>query len=278
MLLPELIDHIIYFTTNSVSDLSLVNKYFNDNVKKIRIISNKDYPKMKNEYLQSLPNLTELYLPGGYVINYQGIRYLKNLKILDLTCTRSPDERITDSDLSKITSLTHLGLSYNRIITDEGISGLTNLTFLDLAGTTISDRGIMNLNKLEFIRLSGNTMVTNDGLARLSSLTDLNLYSNDKITFNESMYRLKKLTLGYNFIILDDELSKLTNLEILDLEFNKIITDKGVSNLVNLKDLFVNDLITNEGISNLTNLRSLALGNNTIISNIDKNIRVTKWG
>lgn len=77
-----------------------MNKYFNDNVKKIRITSNKKYPGIKDEHLSSLHNLTELIINGsmGY--------------------------KITDREISCLTNLTVL--EANRIITNDGISNLTH--------------------------------------------------------------------------------------------------------------------------------------------------------
>lgn len=95
----EIIDHILYFTVNKVFDLSLVNKYFNDNVKKVRITNNRNYPRIKDENLKKLPNLTVLNL------------YRNKL--------------ITNEGLSSLTKLTSLNLGYNTIITNEAISNLT---------------------------------------------------------------------------------------------------------------------------------------------------------
>lgn len=47
-MLPEIIDHVIYFTGNTVTELSLINKYFNFQVRRIRITSNDNYPYIKN--------------------------------------------------------------------------------------------------------------------------------------------------------------------------------------------------------------------------------------
>lgn len=50
----ELVDHIISFTVGSVFELCLVNKYFNDNCKRIRITSNKKYPDLTDKNLKQL--------------------------------------------------------------------------------------------------------------------------------------------------------------------------------------------------------------------------------
>ena len=64
----EIIDHILYFTKNKVSDLSLVNKYFNNNVARIRITSNENYPKFRTRNLVQLSNITALHLERNDII------------------------------------------------------------------------------------------------------------------------------------------------------------------------------------------------------------------
>lgn len=64
----EIFDHIIYFTTNKVTDLSLICKYFDKVCKSIRITDNENYPYFQDEHLKQLPNLTSLNLSFGKII------------------------------------------------------------------------------------------------------------------------------------------------------------------------------------------------------------------
>jgi hypothetical protein len=50
----EIKDHIISLTENKVYDLCLINKYFDDNCKIIRIIDNFKYPKLTDFNLKGL--------------------------------------------------------------------------------------------------------------------------------------------------------------------------------------------------------------------------------
>lgn len=68
--------------------------------------------------------------------------------------------------------------------------------------------------------------------------------------------------------ITDDNLKKLDHLESIYLEYNTI-TDEGIKNLTNLKQLTLCDAIgiTDEGIKYLTNLTALSLHFDTSITN-----------
>src|SRR4030042_4772833 len=105
-LLPEIVNHILYFTRNKVNELSLVCKYFNNNTKRIRIISNEKYPNIKNKDIKKLTNLLILNLCMNDIIINNGIRDLQNLTTLDL----SYNNKITDDGISKLTNLVHLKL------------------------------------------------------------------------------------------------------------------------------------------------------------------------
>lgn len=103
----EIVDHIIYFTSNNIFDLCLINKYVNQNSKKIRIITiDNQYPLLRDQHLTELTNLT----------------------VLNLSC----NNYITDDGIYKLINLTDLNLANNFRITDDGISGLTNLKHLNL--------------------------------------------------------------------------------------------------------------------------------------------------
>lgn len=56
----ELINIILYFTSNPVTELSLISKYFDYHTKRIRITGNIKY-RIRDEHLPLLPNLTDLF-------------------------------------------------------------------------------------------------------------------------------------------------------------------------------------------------------------------------
>src|SRR5437762_2585304 len=79
-LLPkEIKDYIISLTENKVYDLCLINKYFNDNCKVIRIANNFKYPKLIDNNLEILINLTALKLHKNGIITNEGLKNLRTL-------------------------------------------------------------------------------------------------------------------------------------------------------------------------------------------------------
>lgn len=127
-LLSEIIDRIIYFTTNKVSELSLISKYVNQHCKDIRITSDKNYPDIKYKHLCKLPNLIEIVRISNY----------------------------SEEEIASLTKLIKLDLSSNYRITNKGISGLHNLTSLNLShiSSNITDGGISMLSNLKILNLS----------------------------------------------------------------------------------------------------------------------------
>jgi Leucine-rich repeat (LRR) protein len=220
----EIIDYILYFTKNSVFELSQVNKYFNQNVKKMRITNNQNYPLITNEHFKQLPNLAILKLSQiCNKIDYNKLAELPNLT--ELHCNRL----MMDEHISHLSKLKSLNLCFNDRITNKGVSKLINLTFLDLFGTNeVTYEGISTLTNINCLGLSSNPSIDNGGLVKLT--------------------QLKMLDLSHNQIIQDDTLSKLTNLIHLRLSYNKMITEKGISTLTNLTslDLSYNDKVENK--------------------------------
>lgn len=242
MLLPEIIDHILYFTDNSVFDLCLVNKYFNINVKKIRITNNKKYPEMKDEHLASLPNLTELDCTS------EGTSDIIHLLVPNLP---SEKLKITNYGISKLTQLLILKLGSNDVINKEGISCLTNLKTLDIAG---------------------NRIITNDGISNLTKLINLNLACNDSITSIKGLTGLKTLNLSCNRNITNEDISGLTNLQVLNLNYNHMISD--ISSLNNLKVIYLKGNLHIIDVSSLNHLEILYVDRYSRLSVVNKNVEI----
>jgi len=132
------------------------------------------------------------------------------------------------------------------------ISSLTNLTSIDLFGTNvILSTDIKKFQKLTSLNLKSSTKVRQHN--------DLNL-----LTF---LPNLSKLNLAkWKGSILDDNLSKLTNLTALDLSYHTSLNFHLVWSLRNLTDLDISycpELLDYhlEEISSLENLRRLNLSN-----------------
>jgi len=109
-LLPNEIKHyIISFTKDKLTDLSLIDRYFNDNCKIVRITNNDKYPKLRNENLKELINLDTLNLTFNHIITDEGIKELNNITCLNL----SWNEMITNQGISKLFNLKSLNLDSN---------------------------------------------------------------------------------------------------------------------------------------------------------------------
>jgi hypothetical protein len=65
----------------------------------------------------------------------------------------------------------------------------------------------------------------------------------------------------------DDEMKYFTNLTLLNLDYNQIITNNGIKGLSNLTSLVLSENVSDNGIKGLTNLTLLNLGYNEDITN-----------
>jgi Leucine-rich repeat (LRR) protein len=180
--LPEdIINVIIYFIRNKVYDLCLVNKYFNDNSKKIKILSNKKYSGLSDENLKELVNLKSLYLDYQLITN-EGIKNLNNLRSLKIN---ENNIIIDESSIKILTNLTSLKINYNQIITDDSIKNLLKLKHLDISGCNIKDKTINELTLLTYLDIGSSNFVADGNIKYLTNLTNLrslilSLNDNDK--------------------------------------------------------------------------------------------------
>lgn len=224
----EIIDHIIYFTTVKIINLSLISKYFNQNSAKIRIISNYNHPSIDDKKLIMLPNITTLDL-----------RY---------------KDQITN--IKNLFNLTALNLSNNFVISDNGIKDLVKLNYLAICDSNITDNGIKNLTGLLGLHLGYNKYVTDNGIKNLINLTNLDLLENENISDQgiKNLTNLQRLNLYRNRMITNAGISELTNLTVLNLTLNYNITDEGIYNLTKLKSLTIGERITGNNFTRFTNL------------------------
>jgi len=139
----------------------------NKNIKRIYIYGN---PKIRDKDLKKL-NLTLLKLHGNTTISDMGLKFCKDLKMLDL--------------------------SFNYKITNEGLVNMKNLEYLSLKvnlfnHNNITNDALKNLTKLKYLNLENNKIITDEGIKPLINLEYLNINRTKKITIN-GLINLKKL-------------------------------------------------------------------------------------
>ncbi|WP_298516306.1 leucine-rich repeat domain-containing protein, partial [uncultured Kordia sp.] len=171
--------------------------------------------------------------------------------------------------LSKLTSLTWLHLSDNKIQDIQVLSNLTLLTSLYLYDNKIQDiQGLSKLTSLTTLSLFFNQIQDIQALSKLTSLTWLHL-SDNKIQDIRVLSKLTSLTALYlrsNQIQGIQALSELTSLTSLYLSDNKIQDIQGLSKLTSLTtlSLFSNQIQDIQALSKLTSLNELRLSSNQI--------------
>jgi len=142
-------------------------------------------------------------------------------------------------------------------LTSACISRLTSLTHLDFhENQGVDDKVLENLTKIDSLKLEtccyGN--VTNASVSKLVNLTHLDLTANTDIIAIQNLTNLQILNLDCNDVITDFMLRNITKLMTLILRStNSQISDSYIKKLTNLTslDLCYNEKITNYGIFNL---------------------------
>ena len=164
--------------------------------------------KCDDDALKSISHIIDLEQLGfgSSVTNFgmRYIRYLKNLKFLNLRFSK-----VTDEGLRYVDNLVFLeNISMSNYITDSGLFTLkkmTRLKNLDLEGCCVSDSGlesILHLENIESISLSGD-LITNEGLnllAKFKKLKKLSLLeaniTDSGISIIEKMKSLNEISIG----------------------------------------------------------------------------------
>ena len=191
------------------------------------------------EGLQFAVNLNELFLSAS-VRDISPLADLTGLVTLDLE-----GNRITNLDpLKNLTNLTTLDLSINFGIKDlHPLAGLSKLTSLNLFGNQVTDLSpLANLTNLTTLNLSSNFSSNLRPLAGLTKLTELRLQSNEISDLEglEGLTRLTSLLLSNDYGRSENKISdlgplvKLTNLEVLTLDYNNVSNLSPLENLTNL--------------------------------------------
>jgi hypothetical protein len=121
-----------------------------------------------------LSGLSTLHVHDKLSVQSACFSSLVQLKSLTLLC----NESIGDDEVSFLTNLDRLILAGGTIVTDRSLFMLTKLTFLMACGTEITDACLCGLTNLTSLNVSYAPLVTDDGLARLSNLTQLSPNNN----------------------------------------------------------------------------------------------------
>ena len=215
--------------------------------------------------LEKAANLKQLTISGNFEDSRGALRDispLRGLKKLELL--RLSHNDITDiSPVKGLTNLKHLFLSHNRIEKIDAVKNLTNLESLDFARNKGEERisdisGLANLTKLKLLGLSDTnipdisilknlvnleTFMANDSninnievLKNAKNLKLLYLDSNKitDVSIVKDLLNLKELYLRNNNIS-EIDFSKLTNLEDVNVQGNRIRDYSSLKNLDSLK-------------------------------------------
>ena len=213
--------------------------------------------------LEYATNLTELYLYDNNISSIEPLKNLVRLKKLYLGEYRKRGNLVTDiSPLRNLIMLKELHLGRNNIDSLKELNKLVNLTHLYVDRNNLNNLdGIETLINLEFIDFHGNNVSNIEPLINLTKLT--HLYGGRYYPTGEGF--------GNNINNITG-ISKLINLECLNLGFNKISDAKEIFNLKKLKvlNLYFNNINDISGISNLSNLIEMSLHGNKRLYDINE--------
>ncbi|AYV84396.1 MAG: hypothetical protein Hyperionvirus24_18 [Hyperionvirus sp.] len=182
--------------------------------------------------------------------------------IVSIRLTRN--NSIGDAQLGNFKNLTSLDISgYNCMITNEGVANLSNLKSLTLNNNRyVSD--ISSLTNLTSLSLKGNNSITDKGLVNLNKLVHLDLTFNQLIHVGtlRKLPKLNSLNIQYESLINSDDLLTLTNLTRLDIRMTTMINFQGLKYLINLTELFVSTIYRIPEVPYLPNLKKIHIFDN----------------
>lgn len=182
-------------------------------------------------------------------------------------------------DISKLTKLKILDLSYCDNIYDDQLINLTNLRELISNGNCNISK-INHLTKLDTLIIGGDdgNGITTEGISNLINLTHLNYLNNhesDDVSDLNKFTNLKVLIMSCSNKMTNNGISKLTNLEKLDISYFE--TPIELDHFIYLTSLRACEMegndedgnLNNESISKLTNLIELDISYNHSITNLN---------
>jgi Leucine-rich repeat (LRR) protein len=180
---------------------------------------------------------------------------------------KKPEGELTKADLEKVTKVNFFGNKLTEV--PKELEKLTKLTSLRLSGNKLTDvKGLEKLNQLTSLYLSGNQLISVKGLEKLNQLTKLMLEFN-QLTEVKGLEKLTKLEVLYleknQLTKLPEGLEKLTQLKTLSLADNQLTDVKALEKLTQLTHLALHkNLLTDvpKGLEKLTQLQLLYLDDN----------------
>ena len=213
--------------------------------------------KLTDDILKSYPHVVKLQIVSKLlhwdqqVPRIYNTSNLNNVRVLHIKGN-------CGFDISKLTNLTSLTLSYCNNITNDDIKSLTNLTELNIpANQQISDINcLINLRKIDISSYTFTECEVDDnGIMCLTNLTELNADDNIYVENIGHLTNLTKLSANGRGGPANDALRLLTNLTDLNLSGNQDITNYGIITLTNLRilDISYTSAINDLGIAHLTN-------------------------
>ena len=232
-------------------------------------ISGQNMKSMKS--IKDLTNLKSLTLNNCGIVKIEGLEKMKQLKSLALETNKI---KVIEG-LENLMNLEKLDLYNNKIVDITPISVNSSIKELNLAKNPDIDGNRNNytgerleaLNKIGGILDRGGIIYIDIGQIKLfNNYKELGLAYQGLETLEplDGMTELKKLNLPGNRLTLEDDksqeiLQNMKNLEILNLDNNKITNIKAINKLDNLKHLYL------LGDNNIVELKQIE----DIISNLD---------
>jgi hypothetical protein len=218
------------------------------------------------DFLKDVPNLEILVLKNNVVDNYNGLRYCRNLKSLDVEIVPNKKINLTQNIL-ELQKLEHLNIAAG-VIDIENINKLKNLISLSICG---------KIYKRPKNYSSDFTYLHEFKLEKLNKVPNLKHFN-----------KLKSIGLSYNNISSIDEVIWPRNIEVINLKGNPITTStlqrlldcKKNGNIPYLDTVWVNETNINWLDGNAGNIANELLKNygvNTIGSGIKIEIPATKY-
>jgi hypothetical protein len=214
------------------------------------------YIAKTDDNISNLTNITSLDLTCDN-INIKGIKYLTNLKTLNLF---EPTAKKYSKFFDIISSS---NISNNQHITDEDIKNLVNLKKLNLDnGSNITNNSLNCLRELKVLSLPNCTKITDISITKLTNLTYLLIKDDHRITDNG----LSVLT-NLETLIFDD-CNEIGSVYIQNKRIN-FVTSKSVCCLTNLTSLYIDGrgvIVTEDMIAKLPKLKYYAFGSDAHFS------------
>jgi len=183
------------------------------------------------------------------------------------------------NEFDKLTLLTELDLNKNQYIEPKHLQKLNNIEIFNL---NISEDDYLNsINDGKYLKNWTNLRILDETptgfnpnamkyLIKLTNIESLYISQFTPIDYIKNFSKLKHLKLNYNNNFNNDDILHFTLLEDLNLYSNRLIGDKSIKCLTNLKhlNLGLNYKIKNS-LNSLTNLKSLKLNSNNQIYDED---------